>query len=873
MILLKRKRRKFPKIKINKFVKLIVIFILPSVLLTGVVIFSLYKGMELHRDGVSMKIKTQISVFAEERFSFLANIFKSIGVNIEKISIDIKHEDYQKLAYKREQALELGNLFTDSNDFVPAKLTYNGKEVNVKIRLKGDFIDHWSDNKKWSFRVEVKNGETINGMSVFSLQHPKTRSYLNEWYFHKFLNFNGLIYMRYKFLDFSINGDNLGTYVMEEHFDKRLIENNEYREGPIFRFDDNDLPWLSDPPYPQVDEFNLSVLKSFNTNKLMENDQKYSQFISAKNLMNSLRKGELKTSQVFDDVKLAKIFAIADLAGHEHGTFFNNLRFYYNPVTSLVEPIMYDNQNIVDIENIESERAEKNLNFIEIIERGFTFKEILFNDLEFFKEYIKALDEISKKEMLDEFFKSTDDEYNKNLLILYKSYPWYAFQGRPILYRNQEYIQNILNPVQAFQAYFVNHEDGKVKMQIGNSQSLPIEILGIEYNGNKYITSSETVLLSKPKSKLPYFEDVYFEVPDNTEINLVDAKNILVEYRVLGLDSVRMEGVYPWELIDDNYLDNDFIRKSDNWRDFYFIETDEESKTIVIPRGKYNLDKNLKIGKGYKVIIDNGTQINLNNSAKILSYSPVYFRGTEDSPIIVESTDGTGQGIVVLNADEESKISFTKFSNLTAPSEGNWSLTGAVNFYESDVVIVNSLFEDNHGCDDNLNIIRSNFLIDNSSFVGTYADAIDFDFSAGKITNSFFKNVGVKDGNGDGIDLSGSNVEIVNSKFINIGDKGISAGERSNVSVSDSYIESANIAIASKDLSELNISNSELKDNNISYSVYQKKPEFGSAMIISSDVAESGNQTQYLVEDGSSLYLDGEKINENSINVIKDLGQ
>lgn len=872
MILIKRKKIKIPKIKIVRIGKLIIYFVLPVFLLSGIILFSIYVGIEMHRTAMTAKIKTQISIFSEERFGLLTHFYKHIGVESDKVVLDIKHEDYQKLAYQRERALERGLLFTGSDDFVPAKLTYNGKKVDVRVRLKGIGSDHWSDSRKWSFRVEVKNGESVNGMSVFSLQQPKTRKYLNEWYLHKLLNFNDLLSLRFLFVNLKVNGDNLGTYAIEEYFDKNVIENNRFREGPIFRFSDNDLSWTNEIPYSEQDIFNLSVVKPFNTTKLMNNESIYKQFIQAKNMLGSLRKGELNTSQVFDVVKLAKAFAIIDLSGHKHATDLINFRFYYNPVTSLIEPLIYDNEFIDEAVELESQAGEKNANFFEINDRSPGFKEMFFNDLEFFKEYVKALNEVSQKEMLDEFFESTNDEYYKNLLILYKSYPWYAFQGKPILYRNQEYIQNILNPVQAFQAYFVEHKDGKVSMQIGNSQSLPIEILGIEYNSNEYNTRAETILLSKPESKLAHFVDVDFVVPDNIEISKLNAGDIIVKYRVLGMDSIRTENVYPWQLIDDDYLDNDFIRRPDNWKDFDFISTDEENKVIIIPRGSYRVDKSIKIGKGYKVIFEAGAKINLTDNAKIFSYSPVFFNGTEDEPITIESEDGTGQGLAVLSADVESRISFTHFKNLTAPAEGNWSLTGAVNFYESDVAIVNSLFEGNHDCDDNLNIIRSEFLIDNSSFVDTFADAIDFDFSAGTLSNSFFRNIGVKDGNGDGVDLSGSNVEIVNSRFINIGDKGISTGENSVANVLDSYVEGASIAIASKDLSEIIISDSELKDNDIAYSAYQKKSEFGPARIISNDVEENGSGRLYLIETNSSLLLDGKKVDSNSKNVIKELG-
>ena len=48
-------------------------------------------------------------------------------------------------------------------------------------------------------------------------------------------------------------------------------------------------------------------------------------------------------SKVFDTKLLAKYWALCDLFSAHHGCMEkHNLRFYYNPITSLLEPIHYD---------------------------------------------------------------------------------------------------------------------------------------------------------------------------------------------------------------------------------------------------------------------------------------------------------------------------------------------------------------------------------------------------------------------------------------------------------------------------------------------------------------------------------------------------
>ena len=66
-------------------------------------------------------------------------------------------------------------------------------------------------------------------------------------------------------------------------------------------------------------------------------------------------------------------------------------------------------------------------------------------------------------------------------------------------------------------------------------------------------------------------------------------------------------------------------------------------------------------------------------------------------------------------------------------------LMGSLNFYQSDVEIIDTKFLNNSAGDDYLNIIRSNFIIRNSYFENAYSDALDIDFSKGQIINTIPK--------------------------------------------------------------------------------------------------------------------------------------
>ena len=81
------------------------------------------------------------------------------------------------------------------------------------------------------------------------------------------------------------------------------------------------------------------------------------------------------------------------------------------------------------------------------------------------------------------------------------------------------------------------------------------------------------------------------------------------------------------------------------------------------------------IPEGYDVKGGEGLKIDLTNSAKILSFSPLHFTGSEESPINIFSSDTTGQGIIVINANAGSLMEYVHFINLSYPAPSGGKIT------------------------------------------------------------------------------------------------------------------------------------------------------------------------------------------------------
>ena len=109
--------------------------------------------------------------------------------------------------------------------------------------------------------------------------------------------------------------------------------------------------------------------------------------------MREYRDQKRAAEEIFDLEQWARLFALSDIFGVRHGLIWHGLRFYYNPVTGLLEPIVFDAEAGNLIENLALNLDPEEYEFIKIIsEPAFT------------KHYMQKLEEFSKSGYLETFF-------------------------------------------------------------------------------------------------------------------------------------------------------------------------------------------------------------------------------------------------------------------------------------------------------------------------------------------------------------------------------------------------------------------------------------------------------------------------------------
>ena len=421
----------------------------------------------------------------------------------------------------------------------------------------------------------------------------------------------------------------------------------------------------------------------------------------------------------------------------------------------------------------------------------------------------------------------------------------YYYQFSPgFFYQNESFIQQRLNHFPAIRAQLT--QNGQIELR--SLIELPSEFMGVVDQNNNWVEDFRTqppyvYPATKQAVSLPSL--INLKNPAGFDQN--NLGNYRVTYRLLGAEDEQEVVLSPWMI---NLYDQRFLSRNKSQVP-RFMDFDYTQNAYVVPKGKWLINQDIIIRDGVKLIIKAGAELNLVNSAAIISYKPILFSGQVEDGIRVFSSDGTGQGLVVLDALESSEINYTSFEKLSYVSDSSNNITGSVTFYRSPVVINHSAFI-NNSAEDMLNLIQTDFKITRSSFNNSFSDAVDVDFSNGKIMESTFSHL-----TNDAIDVSGSQVEVFDTKISHAGDKGISVGEMSNVSVTDSEINDSNLGFASKDGSELTVWKGNINRTQIGYAVYQKKPEYSPARIVIWNTILESVATQWLIEVGSTITYNG----------------
>lgn len=786
----------------------------------------------------------------------------------ELIQIHLSEAVQKQLAELREVALDQNVIIPSLKVELPGELYYNNEKYLITVRLKGDWTDHLKTDK-WSFRIKITDGKTLFGMKSFSIQSPKTRQFLNEYIVHKLFEKEDVLTTRYHFNPIAINGKYNGVYAIEEHFDKYLIENSRRREAPILKIQEDDL-WATrakrkgkgDAPLAFYDNATITLFKK---NKTFKKATLKTQFETAREKFLQLKENSSEIEQILDLDVMAKYQAICDVTGSYHSMIWHNRRFYYNPVSDRLEPIGFDcNPEVIDTayfkRTLYSVQASRHFANYEFFTRG------LLNNETFLAKYKTYVKKYSSKEYEEALKNELNAELNKWGDLIANEYVDDEIDYF-YLAKNLQKVRDYLPELDTIKFTYNEYFPTFVSFQDTNEFYETVALKGVKikhkldssvnvYFKNFHLAKIQVFgygLKRNTDSIIPFANGKHIELPRYqhsvkvSEINLPKGTDRLF-YKVSNLNNE----VHSCNLSSWAYF------QSINFKGFHkpginalpFIH---EGQKLTLKKGSYTLKSDVEIPEGYEVFMDAGVKLNMTNGISFVTRSPIEMNGTEKEPIIVTSSDSSSNGFVVLSHGEKSTMNHVQFSNLSNMNKHGWILTGAVTIFQSDITIDNCSFVNNNS-EDGLNMVRCSFTINNSTIDKTTSDGFDADFCSGEITNSKFLNTG-----NDAIDVSGAQVNIDNVTMIGIGDKAVSGGENSQVTISNSSIDGALTAIASKDKSNVTVEKVDIKKVHTVFAAFKKKPEFGPAIITVKATNWTGITLEKIVDKGSQLVIDSKQ--------------
>ena len=271
--------------------------------------------------------------------------------------------------------------------------------------------------------------------------------------------------------------------------------------------------------------------------------------------------------------------------------------------------------------------------------------------------------------------------------------------------------------------------------------------------------------------------------------------------------------------INKEFNNNFYLQEFDD-EILNFIDINHSNKTITFKDLENTFKNNLEIPvhlEDYTLLLQPGLKLNFLYNASLTIYSNVETeKNNTDQNIIINSKSKSSYIKFFGKKNKLYNVNFTNF-NFTKIKNENF-LTSPITFYESNVELINISIE-NINAEDLLNIVNSNFKIENSNFNNSTSDLVDIDNSIGEIINSKFINC-----QNDCLDFSGSEVKLENIYIENSGDKGLSVGENSNININNLLInKSSKLCIAAKDQSNLNLKNIKLSDCEYGIAAFIKK--------------------------------------------------
>ena len=290
----------------------------------------------------------------------------------------------------------------------------------------------------------------------------------------------------------------------------------------------------------------------------------------------------------------------------------------------------------------------------------------------------------------------------------------------------------------------------------------------------------------------------------------------ICDFKLIACDTLKLDPLNYKDYLSDA-LAQDFSlfnQKLNLKTDFIFVHSDKNyENNSSLSFGDFPNWKSMKIND---TLIQFNKQIDLN-----IDY--------DKKIILIKQKNKNGLLLFKHGNLKNWKISFLGSNNsplLKSENNNPMNLTGCLNMYNLNLQNV-SLFAKNTLCEDSISLINTSGNIDSIKVKNSASDSIDLDFS-----NLHIEKINVENALNDCLDLSFGKYIVKNIQVNKCGDKGVSVGEKSNLTIDILNASETNMAVVSKDSSIIHLNSSNISNSLLCFAAYRKKQEFSGGKIV-----------------------------------------
>lgn len=793
--------------------------------------------------------------------------------NLPHLKIHIKQRHLDVL--KQDRALARHRRILCNPHEVPALIEMGNDFIKCKLRLKGDRSQHWDLGYRWSLRVTLEKGQFISNVSEFSLQRPVCRQFPADYYFQNLVRDMGNLSPESTFARVSVNGDDWGVQLIEEHVGRHLLEKQNRSEGVLFRINSqrgtayriiNGAHGV--PIHRSLSEnYDAPIVDLIGDKKVARSTHlsKQASYLIAS--FERYKAGEISAWDLFDADSFSKAFLAAAMWNNLHTLSPRNARLYLNPYTLRVEIITTD-QGIAEAHDAESGGSafyegimKKNYPIFSAFLRDQRFSRVLSDNMALVESSLENHPEWRGR--LETVFPLEENNCRLDLSLLQDNLKRMETEMPRLIEGIQEAIatprdierQDIDRSKIPHHSYLpdlfhaVAYRQGKIRVSNFMPFDLSVnEVVVIDRQGLEHQAIDQPVIVPPGRIGLMLNSEVIpLRLPEGENL---DDHTIRIEGTshgftrqfetslILDLESTDLESWFAGEVAES----------LDKIGGFASVTESE----IRIREGSWNVDFPILVPETMTLTIPANVELKFSEDAYILNRGALQFLGTPQSPVSLRPAESSWKGIYSLEG-RNSKLSHVKISGVHSFSVPHFDLSGGMTFYRTPVTIEHVTIS-NALAEVALSIVDSPFWLNGCEFAGTASDAIDVDLSTGQIMECSFRSI-----EGDCVAVARSNVMFEGIRARRVADGVVVARGGSWVRILD--LEAKQVAVVAR-IRDGSIA--ELKDPAISevtlipFMTYTKKPFYGEARL--NVVGEGMLASHGMAQPGTEIHVNGARI-------------